>query len=327
MHAARPPAGRRARGHRGRRRHRGAPGGPGPARLRRQRQPRAEDPGRRAAPARRDAARTRADDPEAEVAARVRRAHPARVGRLGRLVKELLELSRLQGADPLPRRARWPCDRIVAEVLDRTRTARPRPSIERRLTGGQRADGLRQREPAGHRAGATWSRTRSRYSRRTGPGSPSTCAASTATSSRSAVADQGIGIAAEDLDRIFERFYRADQARSRATGGTGLGLAIVKHIAVNHGGAGRRRARSGVGSTFTLRLPARPPDAACRPPGGAGLDELPPTEYRQRIRDEEEPVARVLVVEDEESFSDALSYMLRKEGFEVVGRRRPARRR
>src|SRR5690606_35391835 len=77
-----------------------------------------------------------------------------------------------------------------------------------------------------------------------------------------AVIDHGIGIPAKDLDRIFERFYRTDQARSRDTGGTGLGLAIVRHIAVNHGGRVTVESTVGVGSTFTLRLPARPPDAA-----------------------------------------------------------------
>ena len=76
------------------------------------------------------------------------------------------------------------------------------------------------------------------------------------------VTDHGIGIEPKDLDRIFERFYRADRARSRATGGTGLGLAIVKHIATNHGGRVEVRSVAGVGSTFTLRLPARPPDEA-----------------------------------------------------------------
>jgi len=76
------------------------------------------------------------------------------------------------------------------------------------------------------------------------------------------VTDHGIGIEAKDLDRIFERFYRADKARSRATGGTGLGLAIVKHIATNHGGRVEVASVAGVGSTFTLRLPARPPDEA-----------------------------------------------------------------
>jgi two-component system sensor histidine kinase SenX3 len=80
------------------------------------------------------------------------------------------------------------------------------------------------------------------------------------------VADQGIGIAPHDVDRIFERFYRADQARSRATGGTGLGLAIVKHIATNHGGRVDVSSTLGGGSTFTLRLPARPPDAPLRLP-------------------------------------------------------------
>lgn len=70
------------------------------------------------------------------------------------------------------------------------------------------------------------------------------------------VKDQGIGIAPNDLDRIFERFYRVDQARSRATGGTGLGLAIVKHICQNHGGECTVWSETGVGSTFTLRLPS-----------------------------------------------------------------------
>jgi two-component system sensor histidine kinase SenX3 len=76
------------------------------------------------------------------------------------------------------------------------------------------------------------------------------------------VIDQGIGIEPRDLDRIFERFYRADRARSRATGGTGLGLAIVKHIATNHAGRVDVRSTVGVGSTFTLRLPGRPPEAS-----------------------------------------------------------------
>jgi two-component system sensor histidine kinase SenX3 len=66
-----------------------------------------------------------------------------------------------------------------------------------------------------------------------------------------------MGIAEPDLDRIFERFYRADPARSRATGGTGLGLAIVKHIATNHGGSVDVWSVEGSGSTFTLRLPVR----------------------------------------------------------------------
>jgi two-component system, OmpR family, sensor histidine kinase SenX3 len=74
------------------------------------------------------------------------------------------------------------------------------------------------------------------------------------------VVDEGIGIAAKDLDRVFERFYRSDPARSRATGGTGLGLAIVKHVATNHGGSVSVRSTEGYGSTFTLRLPAALPD-------------------------------------------------------------------
>jgi two-component system sensor histidine kinase SenX3 len=73
------------------------------------------------------------------------------------------------------------------------------------------------------------------------------------------VADDGIGIPARDLERVFERFYRVDQARSRDTGGTGLGLAIVRHVAQNHQGEVTVTSREGEGSTFTLRLPAAGP--------------------------------------------------------------------
>ncbi|MFJ4254934.1 sensor histidine kinase [Microbacterium sp. NPDC090003] len=78
-----------------------------------------------------------------------------------------------------------------------------------------------------------------------------------------AVSDQGIGIAEGDRERIFERFYRADEARSRRTGGTGLGLSIVKHATQRHGGEVRLWSRPGRGSTFTMRLPLidAPPNA------------------------------------------------------------------
>jgi two-component system, OmpR family, sensor histidine kinase SenX3 len=69
------------------------------------------------------------------------------------------------------------------------------------------------------------------------------------------VRDHGIGIPSRDLERIFERFYRVDRARSRATGGTGLGLSIVRHVAQAHGGEVGVESREGEGSTFTLQLP------------------------------------------------------------------------
>jgi two-component system sensor histidine kinase SenX3 len=72
------------------------------------------------------------------------------------------------------------------------------------------------------------------------------------------VRDRGVGIPARELDRIFERFYRVDHGRSRATGGTGLGLAIVRHVASNHHGGVQVESREGEGSVFTLRLPLEP---------------------------------------------------------------------
>lgn len=72
------------------------------------------------------------------------------------------------------------------------------------------------------------------------------------------VADTGEGIPTADLDRVFERFYRVDTARSRETGGTGLGLAIVRHVVEGHGGRVSVTSELGQGSTFTVELPLRP---------------------------------------------------------------------
>jgi len=70
------------------------------------------------------------------------------------------------------------------------------------------------------------------------------------------VTDDGPGVPAEHLPRIFERFYRVDKARSRETGGTGLGLSIVKHLVGLHGGDVRVENRAGGGARFTVRIPA-----------------------------------------------------------------------
>ncbi|WP_395245950.1 ATP-binding protein [Agromyces sp. MMS24-K17] len=87
-----------------------------------------------------------------------------------------------------------------------------------------------------------------------------------------AVTDQGVGIAEEDLDRVFERFYRVDQARSRGTGGTGLGLSIVKHTVQNLGGDVRVWSTPGRGSTFTVRLPLAADPVDPEPAAGASSD-------------------------------------------------------
>nr|WP_226995886.1 ATP-binding protein [Gordonia phthalatica] len=86
-----------------------------------------------------------------------------------------------------------------------------------------------------------------------------------------AVTDRGIGIAPADQQRVFERFFRVDKARSRATGGTGLGLAIVKHVAASHGGHIGLWSRPGTGSTFSLYIPIDPSDSDT---GSANTEEL-----------------------------------------------------
>ena len=87
--------------------------------------------------------------------------------------------------------------------------------------------------------------------------------------------DQGQGIAEADLERIFERFYRSDPARSRDTGGTGLGLAIVKHVINNHHGEVRVWSQLGKGSTFTVRLRRAPEEATQEGPATEADDVMP----------------------------------------------------
>jgi two-component system, OmpR family, sensor histidine kinase SenX3 len=102
------------------------------------------------------------------------------------------------------------------------------------------------------------------------------------------VADQGVGIPSRDLDRVFERFYRVDKARSRETGGTGLGLSIVRHVATNHGGEVLVSSQEGEGSTFVLRLPA---DRVIRVEP-AGESDLPDGVETQIVDEEEARDAR-----------------------------------
>ena len=199
-------------------------------------------------------------DPEAvrRFAGRVQK----EAGRLARLVQELIDLSRLQGADPLPSPTLVPVDQVVAEAVDRTRTTASARGIEI-VRGGERELTVRGSESQLVTAvgnlienAVHYSAERTRVAvavrRRDGAVEIS-------------VTDQGMGIAEKDLERVFERFYRADPARSRATGGTGLGLAIVKHVATNHGGEVSVWSVEGSGSTFTLRLP---PSAETAPPEG-----------------------------------------------------------
>jgi two-component system sensor histidine kinase SenX3 len=177
--------------------------------------------------------------------------------RLARLVGELMELSRVQGADPMPGSDEVDVQSVIAEAIERTRLAAEQSSISVTFACSERLT-VRGSEAQLATAVANLIDNAIAYS---GSGTRVAVAAG-ATSDEDArptvdisVTDQGIGIADAERDRIFERFYRVDPARSRATGGTGLGLAIVKNIVSNHLGTISVWSSVGSGSTFTVRLP------------------------------------------------------------------------
>lgn len=179
--------------------------------------------------------------------------------RLGELVGQIIDLSRLQSDNPLLRAEPVDIDRVLARAVDGSRVKADRRGITLVLAGGERGTTvLGDAQQLGVAVqnlvenAVIYSEPNTRVTvatRRTSDGVDPLVEIS--------VSDNGIGIPpAQDLQRIFERFYRVDYARSRANGGTGLGLAIVKHIVAAHGGGQVNVwSKVGQGSTFTIQLP------------------------------------------------------------------------
>ena len=190
--------------------------------------------------------------------------------RLANMVGELIELSRLQGAEPLPGLEAVDVDTVVAEAMSRYKVAADNADIAVN-TDAPTGYKVLGDQPLLVTALANLVSNAIAYS-------PNGSSVSISRRRRGenieiAVTDRGIGIDAADQERVFERFFRVDKARSRATGGTGLGLAIVKHVAANHNGTIRLWSQSGTGSTFTLSIPAYPDERrpVGRPTGPRGL--------------------------------------------------------
>lgn len=173
--------------------------------------------------------------------------------RLSRLVNDLSDLSRLQTAEAPQRGNAIPLTRVVAEAIDAVRLIAQRRDIrfETQNLKGLRIEGSEEQLVTAVRnllTNAVAYSPEGTQVRIAGRSADELVEIS--------VTDEGVGIGEQDLERIFERFYRVDPSRGRETGGTGLGLAIVKHICAAHGGDCVVQSKPGEGSTFTLRLPA-----------------------------------------------------------------------
>jgi two-component system sensor histidine kinase SenX3 len=192
------------------------------------------------------------DDPEA--VARFAQRMQVESTRLTRLVQEIVDLSRLQVAASLSEPHPVDLAQAAQEAVDRSRLAAEDKDIEIALVtagdcsvwGDHALLVTAIRNLVGNAVAYSEPNTRVAVTVRAVSGDVVELA----------VTDQGQGITMADQQRIFERFYRVDAARSRTTGGTGLGLSIVKHVAANHGGEVSVWSEPGRGSTFTLRLPA-----------------------------------------------------------------------
>lgn len=172
--------------------------------------------------------------------------------RLSHLVQQIIDLSRLQGDDPIDQPSPVSMDGVVDVAIDTSAIDAQAKGIKV-VPGGETGLFVRGSQEQVTIAVSNLVANAVAYSR---PGSSVLVGVKELDSTiEVSVTDQGIGIPADEIDRIFERFYRVDPARHRSTGGTGLGLSIVKHVAATHGGEIRVWSVEGQGSTFTLTLP------------------------------------------------------------------------
>ncbi|WP_285247476.1 ATP-binding protein [Pseudarthrobacter sp. efr-133-R2A-89] len=230
-----------------------------------------------------EALESSADDEEA-VRRFAKRMHKESA-RLAALVQDIIELSRLQGASVTQQGGPVDINAVIAEAVDRSQLPAESKNISI-VVGGRTEGKVFGDQDLLVTALRNLIDNAIRYS-------PANTRVGIGVRSREglvsiSVTDQGDGLTPEDQERVFERFYRVDAARSRQTGGTGLGLSIVKHVASNHGGEVTLWSQPGQGSTFTLRLPemegqdsdrlvpdAPAPSPARQPAGQPALTQVP----------------------------------------------------
>ncbi|ORB58672.1 two-component sensor histidine kinase [Mycobacteroides saopaulense] len=223
--------------------------------------------------------------------------------RLGNMVTELIALSRLQGAEKLPDLEVVDVDFVVSEALTRSKVAAENADIAV-TTDAPSGFEVRGDPTLLITAISNLVANAIAYSPQGSPVSISR--RRRGDKIEIAVTDRGIGIAKEHQERVFERFFRVDKARSRDTGGTGLGLAIVKHVAANHNGVIKLWSQPGTGSTFTLSLPVYEDDADVDVDDGTDADspadhtahrkeaanQVPPQVPPSRLREEHKATTR-----------------------------------
>jgi two-component system, OmpR family, sensor histidine kinase SenX3 len=207
-------------------------------------------------------AETLVDEPDPAVVGRLADRMQREAFRVATTIDDLLQLSQIEASE-LPEREPVPVHLVLDEAVERTRAAADLGGVHLAVDGPPHRLSVVGDRRQLVSAVANLCDNAVKYS---DPGSQVVVTArGTGRSVEIDVVDHGIGIPARDLERVFERFYRVDRARSRDTGGTGLGLAIVRHVVHNHEGEVTVTSREGEGSTFTLVLPVGAPPAGVGP--------------------------------------------------------------